>query len=81
MIKLHRLNGKEFVLNAEHIKFVESTPDTLITLINNDEKFMVKETVEEVISRVIDYKHKWLYCPPDGPPDGRPDGSPENRKN
>jgi flagellar protein FlbD len=65
MIILHRLNGKEFVLNAEHIKFVESTPDTLITLISGDEKFMVKESVEEVIKSVIDYKHKWLYNPPE----------------
>lgn len=71
MIILHRLNGKEFVLNAEHIKFVESTPDTLITLIAGDEKFMVKESVDEVIKSVIDYKHKWLYCPPDGPPKDR----------
>lgn len=71
MIILHRLNGKEFVLNAEHIKFVESTPDTLITLIAGDEKFMVKESVEDVIKSVIEYKHKWLYCPPDGPPDSR----------
>lgn len=65
MIILHRLNGKEFVLNAEHIKFVESTPDTLITLIANDEKFMVKESVEDVIKATIDYKHRWLYYPPE----------------
>lgn len=71
MIILHRLNGKEFVLNAEHIKFVESTPDTLITLISGDEKFMVKESVEEVIKSVIDYKHKWLYYPPGGPLEDR----------
>jgi flagellar protein FlbD len=73
MIILHRLNGKEFVLNAEHIKFVESTPDTLITLAGNDEKFMVKESVSEVVQRVIDYKHKWLYCPPGSPPEGLPE--------
>jgi flagellar protein FlbD len=64
MITLHRLNGKEFVLNAEHIKFVESTPDTLVTLIFTDEKFMVSESVEEVIRRVIDYKRQWLREPP-----------------
>lgn len=63
MITLHRLNNKEFVLNAEHIKFVEATPDTLITLIANDEKFMVKETVEEVVQLVIDYKRRWLWEP------------------
>lgn len=63
MITLHRLNGKEFVLNAEHIKFVESTPDTLITLINADEKFMVKESVQDVIKLAIEYKKQWLWSP------------------
>lgn len=63
MITLHRLNGKEFVLNAEHIKFVEATPDTLITLINNEEKFMVRESVEDVIKLAIEYKKKWLWSP------------------
>ena len=64
MITLHRLNGKEFVLNAEQIKFIESTPDTLITLAHSDEKFMVKESVDEVIHKVIDYKREWMYGPP-----------------
>ena len=65
MIVLHRLNGKEFVLNAEQIKFVESTPDTVITLIVDDEKFMVKEPVDEVLRKVIEYKRQWMYCPPE----------------
>lgn len=63
MIILHRLNGKEFVLNAEQIKFVEATPDTLITLSPSDEKFMVKEGVNEVVSKVIDYKRQWMFNP------------------
>jgi flagellar protein FlbD len=63
MITLHRLNGKEFVLNSEQIKFVESTPDTLITLMVGDEKFMVKESVEEVVKRAIEYKRQWLWEP------------------
>lgn len=64
MITLHRLNGKEFVLNAEQIKFVEATPDTLVTLAQGDEKFMVKESVKEVVDLVIDYKRQWMYGPP-----------------
>lgn len=60
MILLHRLNGKEFVLNAEQIKFVEATPDTIITLAMSDEKFMVKESVDEVINLVVNYKRAWL---------------------
>ncbi len=54
MIKLTRLNGDEFVLNAELIRFVESRPDTFITLSNND-RFMVRESVEEVVKRSIAY--------------------------
>ncbi len=65
MITLHRLNGKEFVLNAEQIKFVEATPDTVVTLAGSDEKFMVKEGVEEVVRRVIEYKRQWMYGPPE----------------
>lgn len=63
MILLHRLNGKEFVLNSDQIKFVESTPDTLVTLMSSDEKFMVRETVQEVIALSIEYKKKWLWTP------------------
>ncbi|MEZ0537773.1 flagellar FlbD family protein [Caldicellulosiruptoraceae bacterium PP1] len=55
MIKLKRINDKEFVVNAEFIQFIESTPDTVITL-NNGLKLVVKETVDEVINKVIEYK-------------------------
>ena len=54
MIKLTRLNGDEFVLNAGLIRFVESRPDTYITLSNND-RFVVRESVEEVVKRSIAY--------------------------
>ena len=64
MITLHRLNGKEFVLNSEQIKFVEATPDTVITLAVNDEKFMVKESVNKVIDMTLEYKRKWLWNGP-----------------
>ncbi len=55
MIKLTRLNGKEFVLNCEFIKSIESTPDTVITLTLGD-KMMVKETVDEVIRATVEYR-------------------------
>lgn len=57
MIRLTRLNGKEFVLNAELIQALEETPDTVITLINH-EKLVVKESVAEVTRRVIEYQRK-----------------------
>lgn len=55
MIKLHRLNGHEIVLNAELIESIESIPDTLIILYTGN-RFIVKETMEEVRELVLKYK-------------------------
>lgn len=54
MIRLTRLNGRAFVLNAEHIKSVEETPDTMILLLNG-EQVMVQESMDEVVRRAIEY--------------------------
>ena len=54
MIKLTKFNGDEFVVNAELIRFVESRPDTYVTLTGND-RLLVRESVEEVVRRSIAY--------------------------
>lgn len=54
MIVLTKLNGQEFVVNAEKIRYLEATPDTLICC-DTGEKMMVKETIAEVTRRAIDY--------------------------
>ncbi len=54
MIKLTKFNGDEFVVNAELIRFIESRPDTYVTLTGND-RLLVRESVEEVVRRSIAY--------------------------
>ena len=54
MIRLTRLNGKKFVLNAELIRTVESNPDTTITLVSGDH-FIVTEDMDEVVRRAVEY--------------------------
>ena len=54
MITLTRLNGQQFVINAEKIRYVEATPDTVVCC-DTGEKMMVKETIAEVTRRAIDY--------------------------
>lgn len=54
MIRVTRLNGSPLVINSEQIKMVEQTPDTMITLLTGD-RLVVKETVEEVVQRAIEY--------------------------
>jgi len=62
MIRLTRLNDKEFVVNADMVKFVEQTPDTIITL-TNGEKVVVKEEVDEVIRRIVAYQRSIRVFP------------------
>jgi len=55
VIKLTRLNGKEFVVNADLIETIESTPDTVVTLVN-EHRYVVKESVDDVVKKVMEYK-------------------------
>lgn len=57
MIEVTKLNDEKFVLNAELIKTVEATPDTVITITTGN-KYIVRESVEEVIQRVVAYKRQ-----------------------
>ncbi|MGA3067696.1 MAG: flagellar FlbD family protein [Rhizomicrobium sp.] len=54
MIALTRLNGQSFVVNAEKIRYVEATPDTVVCC-DTGEKLMVRETLAEVMRKAIDY--------------------------
>ncbi|MFQ5413621.1 MAG: flagellar FlbD family protein [Phycisphaerae bacterium] len=54
MIRVTRLNQHVVVINTELIKMIESTPDTLITLINGD-TLMVRESVDEVVDKAMEW--------------------------
>ena len=54
MISVTRLNGERFVLNAELIRTVEESPDTIITLVNGDH-IVVREPMGEVVRLTIEY--------------------------
>ncbi len=54
MSTLTRLNQDRFVVNAELIKTVESTPDTMITLVSG-EHIIVRESLQEVVKRDVEY--------------------------
>jgi flagellar protein FlbD len=67
VIHLSRLNGQAFVLNAELIRSIEQHPDTVITLINGDHA-VVREPLEEVVRRVLDYRRSLRTLLPANPP-------------
>lgn len=57
MITVTRLDKRVVVLNADLIKMLEATPDTIITLINGD-SLIVRESVDEVVRRAVDYQRQ-----------------------
>lgn len=57
MIEVNKMNGDEIVINAELIESIQATPDTIITL-TTCKKILVEESVEDIVSKVIDYRRK-----------------------
>ena len=55
MIKVTRLNDAQLVINADLIEFVEAIPDTIISL-TTGKKIMVKESIDDVIRSVAQFK-------------------------
>ena len=59
MIQLTRLNNSSITINSDLIKFVEQSPDTVVTLLNG-EKILVRETVNDILDRVVEFRHRVL---------------------
>ena len=59
MIELTRLNSNSLVVNSDLIQFVESAPDTTLTLVNG-EKVVVRESASEVINLTIAFRARLL---------------------
>ena len=62
MIRLTRLDGEAFILNADLIKYVEQRPDTFITLTSND-RIVVGESPDVVLERTIEYQRNKRLLP------------------
>jgi flagellar protein FlbD len=59
MIKVTRLNDSTLIINVDMIQSLQAIPETVITFTNND-KIMVKEPLEEVSQRIVEYQ-RLLY--------------------
>src|SRR3954447_12830896 len=55
MITLTRLSGSKFVLNSDLIERIDSTPDSVVTLLDG-KKYVVCESLEEIVGAVRDYR-------------------------
>lgn len=59
MIKLTKLNNEEFVINCYQIMTIDIIPESKITLMNK-EHFIVKESVDEIIDKIVEYNRRLL---------------------
>ncbi len=63
MIKVTRLGGEVFILNADLIQYVEERPDTFITL-TTGQRIVVVESMDEVLRRAVAYQQAKHLIPP-----------------
>lgn len=75
MLKLTRLNHHTIAINPDHISWVEATPDTTLFLING-EKLLVRESLDDLMHAVIEYRRLVRMVEPAGAPLGPVEGDP-----
>jgi flagellar protein FlbD len=63
MIHVTRINHVPLVLNSDLIQHVETTPDTVISL-TTGQKFVVLESADEVLRRVVAFRRELLLPKP-----------------
>ena len=57
MIVLTKRNHEKFLINHLQIEYIESIPESKITMMNHD-YFLVRESVEEIIDKIVTYNAK-----------------------
>jgi len=69
VIELTRLNGSRLYVNAEHIRYAEANPDTVITFVDGS-RIVVRDTPSEVAHKVVLYKESILRAASSQPVEG-----------
>lgn len=57
MIKITDVGGREKYINCDLIERIDIIPDTLVVFVNGH-NCLIRETAEELVEKIIDYKRK-----------------------
>lgn len=71
MIKLTRLNHHIVALNPDLVVWLDALPDTTLSLVSG-EKVIVRESVDEVIERIVAFRRASQERPPTSDESARP---------
>jgi flagellar protein FlbD len=55
MIRVTRLDGSSMVVNDDQIAWIDTHPDTVISMMNGD-KLLVRETPDELVERTRQFR-------------------------
>lgn len=62
MIRVTRFDGSVLFINANAIKSIQAAPDTIITLLNDQDRFMVRESRDAVVQAILTYQ-RYVHQP------------------
>jgi flagellar protein FlbD len=65
VIVITRLDGTTVLVNVDQIESIEQTPDTIVSLANGH-KIIVRETPDELVSRIVQFKQRLEHAEPSG---------------
>ncbi len=55
MVKVTKLNGKEFYINPHQIEYIEENPDLTLVMLSG-KRLVVTENYQSVFDRIIEYR-------------------------
>jgi flagellar protein FlbD len=62
MIEVERVNGQKMLINPDLVKFIEMTPDTVVTF-TDGEKILLRTKANEIVEKIIEYRQQ-VTLPP-----------------
>jgi flagellar protein FlbD len=57
MIKVTKLDGKEFLINPYQIECIEVNPDTTLLMLSG-KSYILRDEVDDVLDRIVAYHKK-----------------------
>ena len=61
MIKLTRLDGKEYFINPHQIECIEINPDTTLVMLSG-KHHIVREEADDVLVKIEEYRKRLAPC-------------------
>jgi len=55
VVEVTRLDGKTYYLNPHQVEYIESNPDTTITMLSG-KKLVVREDYQTLFRRIVEYR-------------------------